>query len=118
MVAAIERIKYAFLLKLSVRYIPSDKNTADSLSRARVPLWLQRRGTRILPSMSALVHLIDRRNLVTSWISSLNNYAFYSDITSQSTYMSAGWDVKKKSKYMLIKIWRYYGLFDETSKII
>ena len=75
MVAAIERIKYAFLLKLSVRYIPSDKNvSADSLSRARVPLWLQRRGTRILPSISALVHLIDPRNLVTSWISTLNNY--------------------------------------------
>ena len=74
MVTAIERIKYAFLLKLSVRYIPSAKNiTADSLSRARVPPWLKRRGTRILPSMSALVHLIDPRNLVTSWIVTLEN---------------------------------------------
>ena len=36
MVAAIERIKYAYLLKLSVRYIASGKNiTADSLSRCR-----------------------------------------------------------------------------------
>ena len=75
MVAAIERIKYAFLLKLSVRYIPSDKNTsADSLPRARIPIWLQRRGTRILPCISALVDLIDPLNLVSSWISTLNNY--------------------------------------------
>lgn len=75
MVAAIERIKYAFLLKLSVRYIPSDKNvSADSLSRARVPIWLQRRGTRIHPSMSALVDLVDPLNLVSSWISTLNDY--------------------------------------------
>ena len=73
MVVAIELIKYEFLVKLSVRYIPSD-NTADSLSRAHVPLWLQRRGTQIFPSMSALVHLIDPRNLVTSWISTLNKY--------------------------------------------
>ena len=74
MVTAIERIKYAFLLKLSVRYIPSAKNvTADSLSRARVPSWLKRRGTRLLPSMSALVHLVDPRNLVSSWILTLEN---------------------------------------------
>ena len=78
MVAAIERIKYAFLLKLSVRYIPSDKNiSADSLSRARVPIWLQRRGTRIFPSMSALVDMINPLNLVTSWITTLSNYETY-----------------------------------------
>ena len=74
MVAAIERIKYAFLLKLSVRYIPSGKNrTADSLSRGRVPPWLKHRGTRVFPIMSSLVNLIDPRNLVTSWTSTLEN---------------------------------------------
>ena len=74
MVAAIERIKYAFLLKLSVRYIPSGKNsTADSLSRGRIPPWLKHRGTRILPIMSSLVDLIDPRNLVTSWKLTLEN---------------------------------------------
>ena len=74
MVAAIERIKYAFLLKLSVRYIPSGKNrTADSLSRGRVPTWLKHRGTRIFPILSSLLDLIDPRNLVTSWASSLEN---------------------------------------------
>ena len=74
LVAAIDRIKYKFLLKLSVRFIPSSKNvTADSLSRARVPQWLRRRGTRIFPCMSSLAHLVDSRNLVTSWISTINN---------------------------------------------
>ena len=71
MVVAIELIKYEFLVKLSVRYIPSDNNiSADSLSRAHVPLWLQRGGTQIFPSMSALVHQID----LASWISTRNNY--------------------------------------------
>ena len=65
MVAAIERIKYAFLLKLSVRYIPSGKNiTADSLSRGRLPPWLKPRGTRMLPTMRSLVDLINPGNLV------------------------------------------------------
>ena len=74
MVAAIERIKYAFLLKLSVRYIPSRKNrTNESLSRDRVPPWLNHRGTRVFPIMSSLVDLIDPCNLVTSWTSTLEN---------------------------------------------
>ena len=71
-VAAIERIKYEFLLKLSVRYIPSGNNrTADSLSRNRIPLWLKRRGTRLLPCMRSLVRSIDPRYLVTSWTSTI-----------------------------------------------
>ena len=71
-VAAIERIKYESLLKLSVRYIPSGNNrTADSLSRNRIPLWLKRRGTRLLPCMRSLVRSIDPRYLVTSWTSTI-----------------------------------------------
>ena len=74
MVAAIERIKYAYLLKLSVRYISSGKNiTADSLFPPRVPPWLKHRGTRLFPSMSSLVELIDPRNVVTLWKSTLEN---------------------------------------------
>ena len=74
LVAAIERIKYKYLLKLSVRYIPSaQNNTADLLSRIRIPLWLKRRGTRILPSMSSLVRLIHLDNLVPSWLTAVNN---------------------------------------------
>ena len=73
-VAAIERIKYAFLLKLSVRFIPTAKKvTADSISRARIPQWLKRRGTRIFPSMKSVVGLVDHRNLVASWTATLEN---------------------------------------------
>ena len=60
-IAAIERIKYQHLLKLSVRYIPSARNrTADQLSRNRVPSWLRYRGTRLqlpLTSLMRLIHL-------------------------------------------------------------
>ena len=74
LVAAIERIKYDHILKLSVRYIPSAQNrTADLLSRNRIPAWLGRRGTRVRPCMSSLVRLIHVDNLVPSWSKAISN---------------------------------------------
>ena len=69
LVAAIERIKYRHLLKLSVRYIPSaQNNNADSLSRNRIPSLLNERGTRIYPCLSSLVRLIHLDTLTQSWL--------------------------------------------------
>ena len=74
LVAAIERIKYQLLLKLSVRYVTSAQNyTADRLSRNRIPLWLKRRGTRIRPCMSSMVRQIHLNYLTSSWISAILN---------------------------------------------
>ena len=74
MVAAIERIKYKHILKLSVRYIPSAQNrTADLLSRNRIPSWLECRGTRIRPCMSPLVRLLHVNNLAPAWSRVISN---------------------------------------------
>ena len=73
LVAAIERIKYRHLLKLSVRYIPSARNyTADCLSRNRIPSRLKLRGTRLHPSLSSLVRLIHLDSLTQSWLTGIS----------------------------------------------
>ena len=73
LVAAIERIKYQHLLKLSVRYIPSaQNNTADSLSRNRIPSLLKLHGTRIHPSISSLVRLMHLDTLTQSWLTGIS----------------------------------------------
>ena len=54
-VAAIERVKYKKILKISSRYISTAQNkTADQLSRGHVPDYLYRNGTRVAPPMSAI----------------------------------------------------------------
>ena len=74
LVAAIERLKYQHLLKLSVRFIPSGKNrTADLLSRGVVPGWLQLRGSRVHPRMRELANSINRDNLVRLWTTTMRN---------------------------------------------
>ena len=73
-VAAIERIKYEYLLKLSVRHIPSTQNrTADMLSRNRVPSWLRYRGTRRTPPLTTLMRLIHRDYLAPSWLNTISH---------------------------------------------
>lgn len=74
LVAAIERIKFEYSLKLSVRYIPSKENrTADLLSRNSIPLWLERRGTRLNPKLDTMIRLIHRDYLTTSWKAAIAN---------------------------------------------
>ena len=73
-IAAIERIKYQHLLKLSVRYIPSSQNrTADLLSRNRVPTWLRYRGTRLHLPLTSLVRLIHLDYLAPSWLTTISD---------------------------------------------
>ena len=70
LVAAIEQIKYHSLLKLSVRFIPSNRNrTADRLSRNRVPTWLRRRGSALIPHMNEIAFASNRDNLLNLWSS-------------------------------------------------
>ena len=74
LVAAIERIKYQYILKLSVRYIPTKENrTADRLSRNKIPLWLARRGTQLHPDLKTMMRLIDRDYLTTSWAAAISD---------------------------------------------
>ena len=76
-VAAIERIKYEYLLKLSLRYIPSTKNrTADLLSRNHVPSWLRYRGTRRTPHLTSMIRLIHFNYLARSWLDTIS-HSFY-----------------------------------------
>ena len=70
LVAAIEQIKYKHSSKLSVRFIASGRNrTADRLSRNRVPTWLRRRGSALIPHMNELAFASNRHNLLTLWSS-------------------------------------------------
>ena len=69
-VAAIEQIKYHSSLKLSVRFIPSNRNrTADRLSRNRVPAWLRRRGSALIPHMNEIANAANRHKLLNLWSS-------------------------------------------------
>ena len=68
LVSAIERIKYHFTLKLSVRFIPSNKNrTADSLSRDRVPRWLLSRGSARIPNMRNVASASNQNDILKIW---------------------------------------------------
>ena len=68
LVAAIERLKYQYMLKVAVRYIPSHQNRlADRLSRNKTPRWLRCRGSETPPCMRKLARLINSDNLVTLW---------------------------------------------------
>ena len=68
LVSAIESVKYRHSSKLSVRFIPSDRNrTADSLSRNVVPRWLQSRGSPITPDMAGIAHAADMNNILDLW---------------------------------------------------
>ena len=54
-VSAIERLKYKFLLKVSVKYIPSTHNvSANLLSRNTIPKRFVRHGTRVFPNLHRL----------------------------------------------------------------
>ena len=68
LVSAIESIKYHHLLKLSVRYIPSERNrTADRLSRNVIPGWLQSRGSNLSPHTRIISRACNHNNLLTLW---------------------------------------------------
>ena len=72
-IAALERIKYEHLLKLSVRHIPSAQNrTADLLSRNRIPTWLRHRGTRLTPPLSSLMQFTHLDYLAPSWLHTIS----------------------------------------------
>ena len=68
LVAAIEKIKYHSLLKISARYIPSERNRlADQLSRNRIPSHLRTRGSAILPNLSDLAEAVNCNKLLALW---------------------------------------------------
>ena len=68
LVAAIERLKYKFMLKLSVRYIPSSHNvSADLLSRNRVPRRFVRHGTRVIPDLFRLCAHLRISSIYQNW---------------------------------------------------
>ena len=72
-VAAIERIKYRKILKISTRYISSAKNaTADDLSRGQIPNYLYIRGTRMTPPMNTICSNLHFENIVSLWTSTIN----------------------------------------------
>ena len=68
LVAAIERLKYKFMLKLSVRYIPSSHNvSADLLSRNSIPRRFLRHGTRIYPNLFRLTSQLMLSSMYKHW---------------------------------------------------
>ena len=72
-VAAMERVKYHNILKISTRYIPSAQNTAaDFLSRGHVPDYLYRHGTRRTPPMRAICANLHLNNIEKLWATTIN----------------------------------------------
>ena len=73
-VAAIERIKYRNILKISSRYISTAQNkAADDLSRGHVPDYLYRHGTRVAPSMSAICANLHLGNIESLWATAIKD---------------------------------------------
>ena len=71
-VAAIERVKYEKLLKVSTRYISTrDNKTADRLSRGHIPTYLYTRGTRISPPMKAICANLHLKNIEKLWVDTI-----------------------------------------------
>ena len=72
LVSAIERLKYKFMLKLSVRYIPSTHNvSADLLSRNTIPRRFVRYGTRVFPNLRKLRSYLKISSLLYNWSETL-----------------------------------------------
>ena len=68
LLAAIEFFKRKHALKLSVKHIPgSQNNSADELSRGKIPTWLQKRGQRLEVNVRSLTCLI--KNPLRFWVS-------------------------------------------------
>ena len=71
-VAAIERIKYVNILKVSTRYIPSAQNTAaDPLSRGQIPFYLYTQGFRTTPPMKDICSNLHLDNIVKLWATTI-----------------------------------------------
>ena len=71
-VAAIERIKYSKIFKISTRYISTKQNTtADQLSRGHIPDYLYIRGNRLAPPMEAICANLHLNNIVKLWVSTI-----------------------------------------------
>ena len=68
-VSAIERLKYKFMLKLSVRYFPSAHNvSADLLSRNTIPIRFVRQGTRVFfQDLFRLRPYLNIKSLANNW---------------------------------------------------
>ena len=73
-VAAIERIKYANILKISTRYISTAQNTAaDRLSRGQIPTYLYTRGIRTAPPMKVICSNLKLRNITKLWATTVSS---------------------------------------------
>ena len=73
-VAAIERVKYKNILKISSRYVSTAQNkAADQLSRGHVPDYLYRNGTRVAPPMSAICANLHMRNIESLWADTITD---------------------------------------------
>ena len=77
LIAAIERLKYKFNLKISARHIPGDLNTlADQLSRGDIPARFERHGHRLHPPMVNICENLRIRNIMGLWQSMIHTTFF------------------------------------------
>ena len=73
-VAAIERVKYRNVLKISSRYVSTAQNkAADQLSRGHVPDYLYRNGTRVAPPLSAICANLNLSNIESLWADTITD---------------------------------------------
>ena len=77
LVAAIERIKYRNILKISTKYINTAENTtADQLSRGHIPDRLYSNGLRLHPPLTAICTNLHLNNIVQLWKTTINKAPF------------------------------------------
>ena len=68
LIAAIERIKYKYGIKVSARFIPGEQNTiADSLSRGEIPSRFERNGVRLGPPIETICRNLNISNIIGLW---------------------------------------------------
>ena len=68
LIAAIERVKYKYQLKISAKHVPGDQNIlADRLSRGDIPSQFERNGTRLEPPIGAICKNLRIDNIIGLW---------------------------------------------------
>ena len=83
LVSPIERLKYEFFLKLSIRYIPSEHNvSADLLSRLTIPARQQKNGNRIYPNLRRICATLLIENIYHICDNDPNIILSYTGVTS------------------------------------
>ena len=73
LIAAIERVKYKYQIKISAKFIPGDQNIlADRLSRGDIPSQFERNGIRLRPPIGTICKNLRIDNIIGLWYTTIH----------------------------------------------